>query len=137
VIKNSKLKKMKLKGRITILVNSNSTTIEIMDESSRTRFVEIQLSPEQLSAALSRESMIECEMEVRGLENIGKKHEVRLVDFEIPKELAKSQYKDELNALLQSKLTDGWIACDSYTSRGSIYEKNGVFYAIATCRRYV
>lgn len=128
---------MKLQAKLTLLVNADNTTLEITDASSRTRFVRILLTPEQLSAALGRQSMIDCEMEVIGLDQVGKTHEHKFVFFEIPENLASSKYAAELNGFLQTQLKDGWVACDSYVSKGSFYKENGVQYARATIRRYV
>jgi len=53
---------MELKGKITLLVDRQETTIEIKDSLSSVVFAKIKLTPEQLSAALSRQEMVECDV---------------------------------------------------------------------------
>ena len=64
---------MKIKGNISILINQEHTTIEIHDADASIKFLSIQLSPEQLSSALSRLSQVPCVIDLRGLDKIGKK----------------------------------------------------------------
>lgn len=128
---------MKLEGRISVLINQDGTTIEVEDENANARFLKITLTPEQLSAALSRQMAVECEIEVRGLEKIGKKHENKRFEFEIPSDLASSRNESELQKLAQSLLTDGWIAERYFSSQDSFFKKDGVQYARCTIRRWV
>ena len=128
---------MKLEGKISILINPDATTIEVEDENANTRFLTITLTPEQLSAALSRQMAIECEIEVKGLEKIGKKHENKSFEFEIPSDLASSRNENELQKLAQSLLNDGWIAESYFSSQNSFFKKDGVQYARCTIRRWI
>jgi len=128
---------MKLEGRISVLINRDGTTIEVEDENANARFLKITLTPEQLSAALSRQMAVECEIEVRGLEKIGKKHENKRFEFEIPSDLASSRNDLELQKLAQSLLNDGWIAEGYFSSQDSFFKKDGVQYARCTIRRWV
>jgi hypothetical protein len=127
---------MKLEGRISLLINRDETTIEVEDENANARFLKITLTPEQLSAALSRQCSVECQIEVRGLEKIGKKHENKYFEFEIPIELASSRNENELQNLAQSLLKDGWIAEKYFSSQNSFFKKDGVQYARCTIRRW-
>ena len=51
---------MKINGKITILINQEYTRIELRDDDASTTFVEIKLTPEQLSMALSRLAFTPC-----------------------------------------------------------------------------
>ena len=128
---------MKLEGRISILINRDGTTIEIEDEKANTRFVRITLTPEQLSAALSRQMAVECELEVKGLSRVGKVHENKSFEFEIPKDLASSRNEQNLHEIAQSLLTDGWVADRYFSSQNSFFQKDGVRYARCTIRRWI
>jgi hypothetical protein len=128
---------MKLEGRISVLINRDGTTIEVEDENANARFLKITLTPEQLSAALSRQMAVECEIEVKGLEKIGKKHENKRFEFEIPSDLVSSRNENELQKLAQSLLNDGWIAERYFSSQDSFFKKDGVQYARCTIRRWV
>lgn len=128
---------MKLKGSITILIDEEETTIEIMDELSRITFVEVKLTPQQLSAALSRLCNIDCEIDVMGLDRVGKKHEHDKLEFEITDSLRSSRNEKLLQHIAQSKLSDGWIAESYFGSKDSFFTKDGKPYARVTIRRWV
>ncbi len=128
---------MKLKGRISILINRDETTIEIKDESANVRFVKVKLTPEQLSAALSRQISIECELEVKELEKVGKVHENKTFEFEIPETLPTRGNQLELQKIAQSHLSDGWIADAYFGSQNSFFKKDGKKYARVTIRRWL
>jgi hypothetical protein len=131
---------MKIEGRISILINREYTTIEIKDDKANTTFVKATLTPDQLSAALSRQVSIECDVEVHGLERVGKKHENKTLEFEIPKNLETSYLKrdeDKLQKIAQSHLSDGWIAERYFGFQGSFFTKDGKQYARCTIRRWI
>lgn len=128
---------MKLKGKISILINRESTTIEIEDDVASTTFCKITLTPQQLSDALSRLSSVECVIEAVNLDRVGKKHEWMTFDFEIPESMANSNHENELQKLAQSQLSDGWIAGSYFSSQKTFFKKDGKQYASVTCRRYI
>jgi hypothetical protein len=131
---------MKLKGKISILINREYTTIEIEDDLASTTFVKARLTPEQLSAVLSRQARIDCELEIRGLEKIGKKHENKYFEFEIQKGLRDSKYSESLRTIAQNLLNnqdEGWIAEGYFSSQNSFFEKDGKQYARCTIRRWI
>lgn len=131
------MKRIKLNGKISLLIGREETTIEIEDANANTTFLKVKLTSEQLSMALSRQAYVPCELEVAGLDRVGKKHEHTQFEFEIPKELANSKYEKELQELAQSKLTDGWIAEGYFSSQSTFFKKDDVQYARCTIRRYV
>lgn len=129
---------MKLEGRISILIGRDYTTIEVEDELSGQTFAKVKLTPEQLSAALSRQACVKCELEVNGTDRIGKKHENKSFTFEIDKDDAGYNHDPKkLQAIAQSKLDDGWIAESYFGSQNSFFAKDGKQYARCTIRRWV
>lgn len=128
---------MKLEGKISILINADFTTIEIEDENANARFVTVKLTPEQLSMALSRQMSIDCELEVKGLEKVGKKHENSTFEFEITEDKARSDYNEELQQIAQFQLKDGWVAENYFGSSNSFFKKDGKQYARVTIRRWI
>lgn len=128
---------MKIKGQLTLLINRDYTEIEVHDKNANTCFTRIRLTPEQLSAALSRQGYVDCELQVYGLDKIGKTHECKSFEFAIPPDLAKTSKEKELAELAQSQLTDGWVAEEYFRSQNTFFEKDGVQYARCTIRRYV
>lgn len=132
---------MKLKdGRITFLVGQERTTIEVIDNISSTTFCKIELTPEELSSALSRLAYTKCKCEVRGLDRIGKKHENEEFVFSIDKALASSKNSDELYVIAQSRLDsegEGWIAEKYFNSQDSFPIIKGRQFAKCIIRRWI
>ena len=128
--------KLKLKGKISILINRKHTTIEIEDNNANVRFLTIKLTPEQLSEALSRMMYVDWEIEVRGLEKVGKTHENKIFEFEIPKELASSNNEIKLQEIAQNLLTDNWIADGYFSSQNSFFIKENKQMARCTIRKW-
>jgi hypothetical protein len=137
---------MKLKGKITILINQDETMIEIRDELSSITFLKITLTPEQLSSALSRLAMTSCKFETRGLELVGKKMEHKSFEFEIPTYITEkyninyNMPEEELQKYAQKLLDEegeGYIAESYFQSQGSFFSKNGIQYARVIARRWI
>ena len=131
-----------IEGRTSILVNREYTTIEIEDAKASTRFLRIQLTPEQLSMCLSRQSCVPCEIKLNGIDKIGKKHENKDFVFEIPKELSSPGYGDvdnsqKLAEIAQKQLTDGWIADLYFRSQNSFFKQGDKNYARCVIRRWI
>jgi hypothetical protein len=128
-------------GRITILVSEEGTTIEIKDNKASITFCKVTLTPKQLSQALSRLSKTKCEIEVFGLDKIGKTHENETFQFEIPKELRSSTKLKELTELCVKSLDEldmsEWKPDRYFASQNTFMEKDGKTYATAVIRRWV
>lgn len=127
---------MKIEGGFSMLINREETTIEIRDKNASITFIRVKLTPEQLSAVLSRQMSVECEVDVYALDKIGKVHENKTMEFEIPESLASSKHANDLQKLAQSELSDGWIAESYFGSQGSFFKKEGKQYARVTIRRW-
>lgn len=128
---------MKIKGKITILINREYTMIELKDADAGITFCEIQLSPEQLVAALSRLGQVPCVIDLNGLEKIGKTMENKKFEFEIPDELRGSSNSEKLHEIATSLLSDGWQADCSFSSQDTFFKKDGKQYARCIIRRWV
>jgi hypothetical protein len=129
---------MELKnGRITMLISGNETTIELKDADSSITFCKITLTPEQLSEALSRLYYTHCNIEIYGLDKLGKTHENKRFTFELPKDYDKVKLSEYCNtAMIREGLSD-WTSDDYYKSQDSFYRKDGKEYARVTIRRWV
>lgn len=128
---------MKLKGKISILINREETTIEIKCEKSNSTFLKVHLTPEQLSESLSRCYCVDCEFEIGHLDRIGKTHQFEKFEFELPKELKSKGTSKELKEFSQSLLTDGWISDGFFSSKDSFFTKDGKDMARTLKRRYI
>ena len=129
---------MKIKGDITMLVNSDSTSIEIRDRSANITFLRIELSPSDLSKMLSRLGHVPCELEINALDKIGKKHENKKFEFEVPEKVDRWRMNhNELEKHANSLLSDGWVSDGYFQSQDSFFSKDDKDWARCTIRRWV
>jgi len=131
---------MNINGKITILINRENTQIELYDQDSSITFARIELTPEQLSSALSRLAYTPCTMEVHGLDKLGKRQEVKTLEFRLPRERMGSGDHDELRTIAQSildKENEGWEAENYFASQNTFFYNDELPYARCTCRRWV
>lgn len=128
---------MKLQGKITMLINQDYTTIQIEDPNAATTFCEVTLTPQQLSDILSRLACVNCELELHGLEKIGKKHECKSFEFEIEPNETDRNEAELLAFKANSLLSDGWVADAYFGSQNSFFKRDGKQYARCTIRRWV
>lgn len=133
-----KLKKS-LTGKITISrVTSNEggyIEVRLEDDNSGCQFASFKMSLEDFGAAVTGQGYMHGELEVRGLDKVGKYHEMKPLIFEV-----KDSYgaKDEAARECQKHADEGWIADGYYSSQGSIqHSKDGKTYAHGVQRRWV
>lgn len=130
---------MKLKGNITLLCERNIIRLEVKDDNACATFLKIDLTPEQFCAALGRLSSVPCEIDVFNLGKIGKVHENKTFEFQLPKGV-KENWKEREAMAYQVALgatPDGWTPDNYFGSQGSFFEKDGKSYARCTIRRWV
>jgi hypothetical protein len=135
---------MKIKGNISMRIDRHSTTIEIRDDNACTTFLEISLTPEQLSEVLSRLAYVKCELEINDLHKIGKTMEHKSFSFEISGKDHGDHYMDrgkKLTEISQKLLDDegeGFISDGYFTSQDSFKEiDDNSWMAKCTARRWV
>jgi hypothetical protein len=136
------------KGNISILVNEDRTTIEVMDSISSITFVKVTLTPEQLSSALSRFCLTPCEkVEVFGLERVGKKREVKFFEFEHQFDISNrdiermneegKRFIDLVKEETLNRLGEEWHPSLYFGSKNSFYTKDGKKFARTHASRWV
>lgn len=124
-------------AQITILVGRDSTTIELRDKNASITFARVTLTPEQLSAALSRSAYTPCEIEVVGLDKVGKKMEMKELTFEVRVEFS-SRTSDAVHQIALRVAPEGWIPDNYYASQSSFFHNDdGKKFARTTIRRWV
>ena len=130
---------MKLKDpRISLRIDADKTTIEILDNASVTTFITITLTPEQLSSAMSRLSRSECEVEITNLDVVGKKRITQELLFEIPKNVEFMADRSQLIDLTKQNTPIDWIASTYFGSQNSFFTaKDGKRYARTTMYKWV
>jgi len=129
---------MKIDGDITILVNDNGATIEITDRNANTTFAKAELTAKQWCQALSRLGHTRCKLNVYGLDNVGKKHERKDFEFELPESLQDWDRDHELVADYAGKhAPKGWKADRYFGSQTSFFDKDGRRWARCSIRRWI
>lgn len=111
-----------MEGKLTILIGEESSRIEVVDSLSGIRFLSITLNPEQLSRLLSREGLVHVDMDIRGLDRIGKKLEQKTVTLELPSYLCGYYNRKNTNKLkeyVDAHLSDGWECRDYFGFKGA------------------
>ena len=130
---------MKIKNpKITILVNEDVTRIELYDGDAGITFARIELTPKQLSQALSRLAHTECKScEVFGMKNLGKKLITKPLEFPLPPKFSFQKRKQiaEIEAL--KYIPNGWSSDLYLNSKGSFFRKDGQEWARITIRKWV
>ena len=129
----------KLKGKITILINSDYTEIRIEDSISSLPIATITLTPKQLSEALSRVASTPCEIEYWNNEkNLGK--ELQVDSFSV--ELTEEEYDDYENRVeiakkkVNKQIPKGWVSDDYFNIQNSFYKKDEKYYAQTHIRNW-
>ena len=130
---------MKLEdASITILINEGRTFIDLHDENAAVTFIRIELTPAQLSQALSRQSHTKCEMEICDLNVVGKKMEHKTIEFEIPVDCGYGEDRRKIAMEHAQKVCpEGWITENYFGSQNSFFYKDGKNYARCTIRRWL
>lgn len=131
---------MKIKGKISIFIGKEQTTIEIYDDNASCMILEATLTPDQLSGALSRISHTDCELVVLegAFNKIGKTHENKTHEFKLPKYLRSyKRDKDQLIAEVKRTCPKGWTPDNYFGSQDSFFKKDGEDWARCTIRRWI
>jgi len=131
----------KLEGNISIskpiCYGVSRMNIEIQDENSDIKFLELSLSLEDFTRAITGQACIPIEFEIRGLDNVGKIKEQKELVFEMPK----SNYGEQriIDALKYASLAaePGWSVNNYFSSQNSFFQKDDKYYARTTQYRYM
>jgi hypothetical protein len=138
IFNNLNINKMKIeKPKITMLVNSEYTEIEITDSNSNTTLAHVRLTPVQLSTILARQGYVDCECTTGDLTRIGKKHKNKKFEFEITYSKTKEDLALACNEALFAQGMHEWVSDNYYQSQDSFFSKDGKDYARVVIRRWV
>jgi hypothetical protein len=101
---------MKLKGHLQIshYFGTDIFRIEVEDDSSGIKFLEVELDAKTLMLALTAQYS-ECEFELRGVEHVGKTRETKKVVVALEQDVRYDTTDEEKRALLAPYEVDGWI----------------------------
>lgn len=127
---------MKINARLTMLFREDGLKIEVRDADAGIEFLELRLTPEQTMQAMSRLSCTEVEScEVRGLDRVGKRQEMKPFSFSISADWTRHQNLDQVREEAKLVCPEGWSPDLWFNSQGSITHNPPM--AHTTIRRWV
>jgi len=126
-----------LKGAVNVLANERGVEIDVYDKGSGNTFVQLVLTPEQFCRALSRETHIECDVEVAGLELVGLRQEIDRLEFPLPSRPQYDQKSEMAAQAAQQHCPEGWTPDLYFGSQDSFFERDGEPWARCVIRRWV
>lgn len=94
--------------------------IRVEDVDAGIQFLELEIDMDKFTECLTGLSGVNCEMEVRGLKNVGKKKERNTIKFKMPK----CGYSERKEIAYQEALKhtpEGWIPSSYFSSKGSFF----------------
>lgn len=131
---------MEINGNITMLFNEDGLTIEITDSNACIQFLNIKLDSQKVCQAFGRLANIPCNIQLNGIEKIGKKMEHKQMYFILEDEnydtREKSAYQKALKICKEEN--EGFIPENYFRSQNSFnFENDKKLYARCTARRWV
>ncbi len=132
---------MKLKGKLDLLFDRDlGLNICVKDDMSGTQFVNLTVSPEDVCALMSRQIHIDCDMNVRGLEKVGKVMWMAELSFQQNQHCLDANYGDKKKelAIYASLITpDPWVSDGYFGGQNSTFREDGIECARTTIRAYM
>lgn len=119
-----------------MLVDRDATHISVKDRNSSTTFLEIELTPEQLSTILSRQGNVEVDIEVYDLDKIGKKHHNKKFEFKLPEGYNIYTNKNKIYKLACKLAPKGWEVDNYFGSQDSFFFDDGNDMCKVTIRQW-
>jgi len=132
-----------IKGKISIGKTSsngeNATPIkiELRDTDAVIEFAIIYLSLENYAQVITGLSHVECDIEVRDLDKVGKVRQQDILVIEMPQETDWKKQKEIAYEIAKAKCPEGWIASSYFNSQNSFFKKDGKEYAQTQIVRWV
>ena len=108
-------------------------SIEVMDEASRKRFINVKVSIKDMMEALTGLCNVPATFHLSGTDVVGKKKETKVLVFEIP-DFHSRDYAEEK---AQSFADEGWTAKIYFGSQMSFFGKGDKYFASTSQFRYV
>ena len=124
---------MRQKAALTISRPSYGNDIEkisitVRDVDAKIAFLEIEIDLDEFTRCITGLSMAECEMEVYGLQNVGKKREYMDIVFEMP-DVDYNKKLETAIRLAREAAPEGWESSVYFGSQDSFFTKDGKQYA--------
>ncbi len=133
---------MSIKGELSIVrssCNDGKKCIRIMvdDVEANIEFLDIEVALDDFADCLTGLSLVKCDIDVRGLDKVGKRLETDDLIFEMPSRVKYSERNQVAAELARESAPDGWEASDYFCAQDSFFEKDGKSYARTSISRWV
>lgn len=112
-------------------------SIAVKDTDARIEFLELEINLDKFAECLTGMADVECEMEFRGLENVGKKIETMPLEFEVEERCYGDERKQNAINLARNAAPKGWSPSTYFGSQSSFFQRNGKSYARTSASRWV
>lgn len=130
---------MKLKGKVGLRFSDEGIIISIEDEEARVNFVEAIVPIENCMRLLGGHYRVDCELDVGGLQSVGKKMEHKQYIVMLPETATYKDRKELAKAAIEAELAGTeWVSDNYFGSQRSFFVgTNGRQYAQTTVRRWI
>lgn len=111
-------------------------SISVTDADAHVQFLEIEIELADMMKCLTGGYQIDCWMETRGLDVVGKMNERLNLEFEMPEH----SYSDRVEVARKAAdkaAPEGWSVSGYFGSQNSFFERDGVKMARTTMDRWV
>lgn len=111
--------------------------VRIKDMDAGVTFAEIHIPLADFASCLTGMSYVDCEMELRGTDNLGKLKVSESFDVSMGKEESYSDRKGRAKAAALSQCPEGWVISTYFGSQGSFYTKDGEEFGRTTITKWI
>jgi len=113
-------------------------SIKVGDDASRIEFLAIEIPLADFAEALTGLSKVECDAEVRGLENVGLTRESKQIEFLVGDvDVDWDRREENICRLAEEATPEGWNPPTYFGSRGSFFDRDGERWARGYAERWV
>ncbi len=127
---------MKIEGNLTILVSSERIEISVRDRNAGVKFLSTVINPETFCSMLGRLAEVPVELEVKGLQKVGKTMEIDTLEFCMPSHSYEEQKTVATTEAIKA-CPDGWIPDTYFGSQDSFFRVGEKEMARCIIKRWV
>ncbi len=123
-------------SRLSYGYDRRKIKIIVQDTDAEIKFLEIEMDLCKFVECITGLPSVDCDMELKNIQNLGKQKERKTIEFQLPKE--KYLLKDEeIIEIAKKHVPEGWT-CDMYfDSKGSFFTKDDKRFARTDIVRWI
>jgi len=132
---------MKMKGNLTISrpqgFGKDQISITVRDDDAVLNFLNIKIDLAEFTKCLTGLAAVDCELETRDLEHVGKIREREELVFEMPEGSSISRDKEAANIEASKATPEGWEYSSYFNSQDSFFTEDGKSMARTSILRWI